>query len=176
MNIHNKYLSYANQVSEAVSNIVEDKLRNRIMHDYEAIPLLFFFRHCLELYFKGFNYYLNYLGCRIIIYNKGKKGHNIIIPFKEILNVIKRFGIREPNSNVKDLIEKIGTIDKDGQGWRYPESVEGSYNHDQEEFAVSVKYDKTNKILQDIKETINWCINVEGYLDSYLKNLEDNQN
>ena len=166
------YLYYADQTAEIVQNLIGEKIKNGIGHDYEAIPLLFFFRHCLELYLKGFNYYLNSLGCNIII---SKNNHDIIAPFNEILKMKSIFRIRHPNSDVKSFIELIGKLDPKGQGWRYPESSDGTYNKKQEEFAVSIKYDKTNQVLNNIKETLDWCINVEGDLNTYKDSLTYNK-
>lgn len=169
MNRHQKYLQYANQTSQIIENLINSKLKERIFHDYEAIPILFFFRHCLELYFKGFNYYVNLLGFTTTI-NEGI--HDIIIPFNELLGISI---VRTPDNKISDFILKIGNLDPNGQGWRYPESISGSYNQNQEEFAVSIKSDKNNEILNNIKETIQWCINVEGDLDQYVENMQNNQ-
>jgi|GEM_PF-4204817 len=112
------YLQYAGVCGDLLKNELELKLKTGIFHDYELVPILFIFRHYLELQMKGLNYYVNELGYQTTI---KPTSHDLLRPFRELLKPELQFLIRRPDSAVKTFVIDLGKIDSDGQGFRYPE-------------------------------------------------------
>jgi hypothetical protein len=160
------YVEYADRIRKMIHPYVEKCLEEGIFHDLDAMPILFMFRHCLELYIKGLNYQLKKMG--EASYTPNHK-HDILIPFSELL---KNKRIRR-DSTIEEFVRQIGTLDKDGQKFRYPEDKTGKIFEESIKFSQEIKK-SDNTTLEMILKTLDYFENVSGDLEylEYTKYME----
>ena len=123
---------YANKYRDAAHYLTEKMAAKSGFHDLEACPIVFLYRHALELYFKGIiinGIWLESLSKREPVnYPKVINSHNLscLLPHVKsaIISVGWKWPIKIENNNetntLDDLVKEIESVDNHSFSFRYP--------------------------------------------------------
>jgi len=154
------FLQYAEVYKEAVEVLLNGLQTRGLLHDYQPLPVLFLFRHYIELQLKG-----------LIAYNDGtfENFHDLAV----LLDKLKGLDPAVHLPYCSDMIPRLQKLDARSDGFRYPLSKDMKRffqkTGDEEFYMMITTLSSMSKL---ITATIAELENVEGYYD-YLK---DNPN
>lgn len=155
------FLQYAEVYKEAVEALLNELQARGLLHDYQPLPMLFLFRHYIELQLKG-----------LIAYNNGTV--ETIHDLATLLDKLKRLdsGVHLPYCS--DIIPRLQKLDAGSDTFRYPLSKDMRRFFQKigdEQFYIKIT---TLSAMSDlIATTIAELENVEGYYDYLRENLND---
>lgn len=131
------FFDVAQSFKNAANCLIDTHKKNYF--EYEILdPLLYLYRHAIELYMKAL----------VMVYDgncdvKKKYGHSLSKLFEQIEIIIKELGYEMPQKS-KDMIDELNEIDKDSFSFRY----DGDWSKDE----YWIGYD-------NLKQDLNWLIN-----------------
>jgi len=155
------WLQYAEVYLDAIKELLS-WLKDRQLgyHDYQILPLLFLFRHYLELQLKG-----------LIVQTGAKfrhKDHNL----RELLNIIKPHDDKRYLTKSPKLISQLSVLDEKSDVFRYPEDTKGKRYFQNKKNPIYEQLIRLASLEQIIIITTKELENLEGYFDA----VKDSQN
>ena len=151
---------YARGYAKAASLAASQFLSNSNNPDYDGYPIVFLYRHSLELYLKGLYYQLTkiakYENINIISLNVVTK-HKLIL-FSEALYKASK-AVFPDNDALHNEFQKIMTIakefeeiDKDSYSFRYPTDTKGNYSTSPHQIVnIEAVSSTMNKLFQNLE-------------------------
>lgn len=134
------FFVYARGYQEAAVILTNDFINRDSYNDSNGYPIVFLFRHSLELYLKGIIYngaklasYQNIEQIDAILNNpKKNKTHDLISLEGKCTKLLKEIfpedsAIKKLCDELEAICTKIGGLDKDSYSYRYP--IDNSGNH-----------------------------------------------
>lgn len=147
-------------------------------HDYEILPLLFLFRHYLELQLTGLILYGSVISPKLRkdlndFMEKARKTHSLVMLYEKLkeVEVDKKYWTKELNR----LITNFDKLDNRSDRFRYPERNNGNefYSNDKN-FEHNLQFFQELTTLSTLKEHIDYAVtsleNLEGYFDYWIEN------
>lgn len=177
------YLLYANVYKTAVKDLLYN-LQNHSghNHDYQNIPLLYLFRHYIELQLTGLILYGSIISDNLSenideFIEKARKTHNLMM----LLNKLKEVEIPNKywNKTVTTFITNLDKLDKKSDRFRYPENSNGQifYGPDDPIYKTNpmffVDLNKLDVLAADIDNVIQFLEGMETYFDIQKENYEE---
>lgn len=163
--------SFATGYYQAAKKLAEDFLSESGHRDYEGYPIVFLYRHALELNLKNIIYHAIRL-CSFkeieVIYNKLYNTHDLTLLFELSIELLHKllpedFGIKKVCENIQKTSSEFNEIDPTSYSYRYPINQKGQYSTKHHQVVnISSIYVNMNKLLDDL-EIINFGLDVETY-------------
>jgi HEPN domain-containing protein len=155
------WLEYAEVYRDAVRVLLSWIKKNQGgYHDYQILPLLFLFRHYLELQLKG-----------MILQRGGTfrpKEHSL----SQLLKLIKLYDTNGYLVESPLIIRQLSALDERSDVFRYPEDTKGKRYFQQTTVPIYEELTKLFSLSQIIIVTVNELENLEGYFDAVRENQE----
>ncbi len=168
------YLQYAENYKDSMLVLLKEVSSRSWGHDYEFAPLLFLFRHYLELQLTGLILYGSVVSPSLRknlneFMAKSRTNHSLVMLYEKLkeVEIDKKYWTKELNR----LITNFDKLDNRSDRFRYPERNDGN------EFYTNDKYFEANfqfyielTTLSTLKEHIEYAVksleSLEGYFDS----------
>lgn len=147
---------------EGADLMVEDAQKSPYVRDELIYPILFCYRHFLELSLK----FLLVGRCQTLT-TKQKSRHDLIWLWKKFLEVIKPYDMADPRKEtpvVGDIISEFAKIDPNSCSFRYSEDQSGKL--------ISIAYENIDlmhltNVMHDVSDYFNNCFDHMVMLDQY---------
>jgi hypothetical protein len=160
---------FAKSYFNAALQLAENLLSKQNFPDYEPYPVVFLYRHSLELYLKNIIYKVAIIMAFKNIKGIDKKLHNnhdLKFLSKKATEILNRIfpndkDIENISNEILEICTEMSVIDKDSYSYRYPIDKKGKHSTKRhqiinlEAFALSM-----NDLLEKL-DTINFGLNFE---------------
>ena len=176
------YLNYANVYKTAVQILLDNLQNTGHDHAYQNIPLLYLFRHYIELQLTGLIFYGSIISDNLSedideFMKEARESHNLM----KLLNKLKEVEIPDKywNKTVTTFITNLDKLDNKSDRFRYPENRIG-----QEFYKSGDSIYQNNKTFYNdlnrldilatrIDEVINFLEGMETYFEIQKENYDE---
>ncbi|MFZ3059856.1 MAG: hypothetical protein WA102_08980 [Candidatus Methanoperedens sp.] len=177
---YGEYQQYAKVYKDAVEVLLTHLKNSGYDHDCQILPLLFLFRHYIELELKGLILFCYTISPDIEdiekVIKEARSKHGLF----ELLTYLKSIKIRhieiKPSDEFKEFIKKFDDLDRQAIRFRYPETKNGDlfYENDLDYIKDKPFFDdlmNLNKISIKIEMVMSELNKLSSYLDGEKDNL-----
>lgn len=144
----------------AAERLVDWARESNRQRDILIYPILFLYRHCLELHLK---YIINTYGPHVGI-EPDWKTHNLTALWKKFTNVLDEFGTEDPDDAdpiVGGVVAQFAKIDPGSFSYRYPCDVSGNL----------IPVDQNALHLETLRDVMDGVFGYFSGCDGYLDNM-----
>lgn len=177
---YGEYQQYAKVYKDAIEVLLTHLKNSGYDHDCQILPLIFLFRHYIELELKGLILFCSTIDPDIenidIVIKKARSNHGLL----ELLTYLKSIKIRhieiKPSDEFNEFIRRFNALDPNEIRFRYPETKSGdlfyendsTYNKDRPFFDELMNL---KEISGKIEMVMYELIKLSAYLDGEKDNL-----